>query len=55
MLRRAVLAVSAVVVLATPAVASATPTFSSAPTSAAPQTQGIIMSDGRICNPRWGC
>ena len=17
--------------------------------------QGIIMSDGRICNPRWGC
>ena len=23
-----------------------------APTAAA---QGIIMSDGRICNPRWGC
>ena len=21
----------------------------------APATQGIIMSDGRICNPRWGC
>jgi hypothetical protein len=21
----------------------------------APTTQGIIMSDGRICNPRWGC
>jgi hypothetical protein len=20
-----------------------------------PTTQGIIMSDGRICNPRWGC
>ena len=26
------------------------PTIASAPT-----TQGIIMSDGRICNPRWGC
>lgn len=22
---------------------------------AAPSPQGIIMSDGRICNPRWGC
>ncbi len=21
----------------------------------APAPQGIIMSDGRICNPRWGC
>ena len=21
----------------------------------AAQPQGIIMSDGRICNPRWGC
>jgi hypothetical protein len=21
----------------------------------APSPQGIIMSDGRICNPRWGC
>ena len=20
-----------------------------------PTPQGIIMSDGRICNPRWGC
>ncbi len=20
-----------------------------------PTAQGIIMSDGRICNPRWGC
>ena len=37
--------------------ASATPLQ---PTVAAPQPintgpQGIIMSDGRICNPRWGC
>jgi hypothetical protein len=21
----------------------------------APAPQGIIMSDGRVCNPRWGC
>ena len=21
----------------------------------APTTQGIIMRDGGICNPRWGC
>jgi hypothetical protein len=20
-----------------------------------PTTKGIIMQDGRICNPRWGC
>ena len=20
-----------------------------------PTAQGLIMSDGRICNPRWGC
>jgi hypothetical protein len=30
--------------------ASISPTVAPAPT-----TQGIIMSDGRICNPRWGC
>lgn len=37
--------------------ASAATAFTPAPVSAAPQptTQGIIMSDGRICNPRWGC
>jgi hypothetical protein len=30
--------------------------ISSQPTVApAPETQGFIMSDGRICNPRWGC
>ena len=39
--------------------ASATPlspesvTVAPAPISASPA--GIIMSDGRICNPRWGC
>jgi hypothetical protein len=36
--------------------ATATPTLDPA---AAPipgtTAQGIIMSDGRICNPRWGC
>jgi hypothetical protein len=33
-------------------------TLSSSPTPVVapqPTTQGIIMSDGRICNPRWGC
>jgi hypothetical protein len=25
------------------------------PASKGPTTSGIIMSDGRICNPRWGC
>ena len=36
--------------------ATATPAVTVSPTVApAPQTQGIIMSDGRICNPRWGC
>ena len=39
---------------ATPAVlGSATTTTTIAP-APAPTTQ-IIMSDGRICNPRWGC
>lgn len=43
-----------------------TPSFAATPVSGAstspqptvapaPTTQGIIMSDGRICNPRWGC
>lgn len=38
--------------------AASAATLSSSPAPlAAPQptTQGIIMSDGRICNPRWGC
>jgi hypothetical protein len=46
-----------VVAVSAPASIAATPTLS--PASAAPlagaSTQGIIMSDGRICNPRWGC
>jgi hypothetical protein len=25
------------------------------PATPAASQQGIIMSDGRICNPRWGC
>jgi hypothetical protein len=25
------------------------------PASKGQTTKGIIMSDGRICNPRWGC
>jgi len=42
-------------VIAAPSMA-ATQTDSIAPHAAPGQTaQGIIMSDGRICNPRWGC
>jgi hypothetical protein len=47
----------AIVAVVAPASANATPvgsgSVSAAPISA--PTQGIIMSDGRICNPRWGC
>jgi hypothetical protein len=48
----------AVGALASPA-AAATVTATSQPdvnaATLAPSPQGIIMSDGRICNPRWGC
>jgi hypothetical protein len=46
-----------VVAVSAPASIAASPTLSpvSAEPIGAPQTQGIIMSDGRICNPRWGC
>jgi hypothetical protein len=50
-------AVFVAALIATPALA-ATPVSgpSISPTVApAPTTQGIIMSEGRICNPRWGC
>ena len=46
-----------VVALSAPATIAATPTLNasaSAPQPAA-NAQGFIMSDGRICNPRWGC
>lgn len=33
--------------------ATSQPDGSDAPRAASPQ--GFIMSDGRICNPRWGC
>ena len=59
MLRRTValfVVPAAFVALAGPAVA-ATPSTAQPVVSpaAGPTTQGIIMSDGRICNPRWGC
>jgi hypothetical protein len=44
--------------LANPAAAAAvTPVSQPEVHLAAPAAspQGIIMSDGRICNPRWGC
>jgi hypothetical protein len=46
-----------VVAVSAPASIAATPTVSSASAApiAGPSAQGIIMSDGRICNPRWGC
>ena len=53
-------AVLTAVALSGPAVA-ATPvnggTSPYIPTQGSPidPAQGIIMSDGRICNPRWGC
>jgi hypothetical protein len=55
-------AVLAAVALAGPA-AAATGPVSNAPSpyvpghgsASDPTAQGIIMSDGRICNPRWGC
>jgi hypothetical protein len=55
---RALLAVPAALAAAAALIGSpaalATPTPAQAvPTGATPQ--GIIMSDGRICNPRWGC
>ena len=57
MLRKLIIAVPAMLVIAAPAQAlAATPSPASvAPVATAPATQGIIMSDGRICNPRWGC
>jgi hypothetical protein len=30
-------------------------TAGTGPFIAGPEAQGFIMSDGRICNPRWGC
>ena len=56
MLRKLLIAVPTMLVIAAPAQALATPSSASlAPVVTAPATQGIIMSDGRICNPRWGC
>lgn len=55
----ALFAVPAIMIgaVAIPASASATPISggSLAPSTVSPQSAGIIMSDGRICNPRWGC
>ncbi len=55
-------AVLAAVTFAWPAAAAITP-VSDAPSpylpgqgsASDPTAQNIIMSDGRICNPRWGC
>ena len=66
-LRRRVAATTAAAVLAALAIAgpaaAATAPISNAPSpyvpgqgsASDPTAQGIIMSDGRICNPRWGC
>ena len=66
-LRRRFAATTAAAVLAALAVAgpaaAATAPISNAPSpyvpgqgsASDPTAQGIIMSDGRICNPRWGC
>jgi len=55
-------AVLAAVAFAGPATAASAP-VSNAPSpympdhgsASDPTAQGFIMSDGRICNPRWGC
>lgn len=55
-------AVLAAVAVAGPAAAAIIP-VSNAPSpyvpdqgsASDPTAQGFIMSDGRICNPRWGC
>ena len=44
------------VAVSAPASIAATPAVSTSAASIPGTTaQGIIMSDGRICNPRWGC
>ena len=64
--RRAAAASAAAVLtamaLSGPAVAASAPVNGGTPpympTQGSPldaTAQGIIMSDGRICNPRWGC
>ena len=57
---RVLLAIPATLVAAAALIGS--PAALATPNAGAPQaaptaatTQGIIMSDGRICNPRWGC
>jgi len=55
-------AVLSAMALSGPAVAATAPTTGGTspymPTQGSPldpSAQGFIMSDGRICNPRWGC
>ena len=55
-------AVLTAVALSGPAVAASAPVNGGTPpymptqgSSLDPTVQGFIMSDGRICNPRWGC
>ena len=55
-------AVLAAMALSGPAVAASAPVNGGTPpyvptqgSPLDPTAQGIIMSDGRICNPRWGC
>ena len=55
-------AVLTAVALSGPAVAASAPANGGTPpymptqgSPLDPTAQGIIMSDGRICNPRWGC
>ena len=49
-------AAAILVAVSAPASMAATSTLSPAAAPAlGATTQGIIMSDGRICNPRWGC
>ena len=57
--RRLLAALPLALVLA--ALAGSPPSFAATPSQPeahalpSPTTQGIIMRDGGICNPRWGC
>ena len=49
----ALIAPTSAAVAATPAAGGFQPAATQA--APAPTTEGIIMRDGGICNPRWGC
>ena len=53
--RRSLATLSLLAGLAASATATAAPKAARADTARADTHSDLIMSDGRICNPRWGC